>query len=61
VPRVILRTLARNLIGGGDLSVPTVDPRNPDTVYIASTVTWKSTKGLLFAGWLRLCRAVSLR
>ena len=30
-------------IGGGDLSVPTVDPKNPDTVYVASTVTWKST------------------
>src|ERR1035437_8899312 len=32
-------------IGGGDLSVPTVDPQNPDTVYVASTVTWKSTDG----------------
>ncbi|MCX6628339.1 MAG: hypothetical protein NTW28_12005 [Candidatus Solibacter sp.] len=32
-------------IGGGDLSVPTVDPKNPDTVYVASTVTWKSTDG----------------
>jgi len=32
-------------IGGGDLSVPTVDPRNPDTVYVASTVTWKSIDG----------------
>jgi len=31
----------RDAIGGGDLSVPTVDPRNPDTVYVASTVTWK--------------------
>ncbi len=30
-------------IGGGDLSVPAVDPSNPDTVYVASTVTWKST------------------
>jgi photosystem II stability/assembly factor-like uncharacterized protein len=30
-------------IGGGDLSVPAVDPKNPDTVYVASTVTWKST------------------
>ncbi|MDQ6760053.1 MAG: glycoside hydrolase [Acidobacteriota bacterium] len=29
-------------IGGGDLSVPAVDPKNPDTVYITSTVTWKS-------------------
>ena len=32
-------------IGGGDLPVPRVDPRNPDTVYVASTVTWKSTDG----------------
>src|SRR6185369_3160104 len=32
-------------IGGGDLSVPAVDPKNPDTVYVASTVTWKSTDG----------------
>ena len=32
-------------IGGGDLSVPRFDPKNPDTVYIASTVTWKSTDG----------------
>jgi len=32
-------------IGGGDLSVPAVDPKNADTVYVASTVTWKSTDG----------------
>ena len=32
-------------IGGGDLPVPRVDPKNPDTVYVASTVTWKSTDG----------------
>jgi photosystem II stability/assembly factor-like uncharacterized protein len=32
-------------IGGGDLSVPTVDPRNPDIVYAASVVTWRSTDG----------------
>ncbi len=30
-------------IGGGDLPVPAVDPKNPDIVYSASTVTWKST------------------
>jgi photosystem II stability/assembly factor-like uncharacterized protein len=30
-------------IGGGDLSVPGIDPKNPDTLYITSTVTWKST------------------
>jgi photosystem II stability/assembly factor-like uncharacterized protein len=30
-------------IGGGDLPVPAVDPKNPDIVYSASVVTWKST------------------
>jgi photosystem II stability/assembly factor-like uncharacterized protein len=32
-------------IGGGDLPVPKVDPRNPDVVYSTSIVTWKSTDG----------------
>jgi photosystem II stability/assembly factor-like uncharacterized protein len=32
-------------IGGGDLPVPAVDPKNPDVVYVASTVTYKSTDG----------------
>ncbi|HWZ44515.1 MAG TPA: hypothetical protein VNW97_13655 [Candidatus Saccharimonadales bacterium] len=32
-------------IGGGDLSVPRVNPQDPDTVIVASTVTWKSTDG----------------
>lgn len=32
-------------IGGGDLSVPAVDPKNPETLYVASTVTWRSTDG----------------
>ena len=32
-------------IGGGDLSVPRIDPKNPDTVYVASTVSWKSSDG----------------
>lgn len=32
-------------IGGGDLSVPRVNPKDPDTVIVASTVTWKSTDG----------------
>jgi photosystem II stability/assembly factor-like uncharacterized protein len=32
-------------IGGGDLPVPKVDPKNPDIVYVTSTVTWKSTDG----------------
>jgi photosystem II stability/assembly factor-like uncharacterized protein len=30
-------------IGGGDLPVPAVDPKNPDILYSASVVTWKST------------------
>ncbi|HEV2386646.1 MAG TPA: hypothetical protein VGS20_05255 [Candidatus Acidoferrales bacterium] len=38
-PRPALR------IGGGDLPVPKVDPRNPDVVYVASTVTWRSEDG----------------
>ena len=29
-------------IGGGDAPVPTVDPQNPDVLYTASVVTWKS-------------------
>ncbi len=32
-------------IGGGDLPVPRADPTNPDTLYIASTVTWKTVDG----------------
>ena len=34
-----------NRIGGGDLPVPKVDPRNPDVVYVASTVCMRSTDG----------------
>ena len=30
-------------IGGGDVPVPRVDPKDPNTVYVASVVTWKST------------------
>jgi photosystem II stability/assembly factor-like uncharacterized protein len=30
-------------IGGGDVPVPKVDPKNPNTVYVATVVTWKST------------------
>ena len=30
-------------IGGGDLPVPLVDPKDPNTLYVASIVTWKST------------------
>ncbi len=32
-------------IGGGDLPVPAVDPKNPDVVYSTSIVTWRSTDG----------------
>ena len=32
-------------IGGGDLPVPKVDPKNSDMVYVASTVTMRSTDG----------------
>ena len=32
-------------IGGGDLPIPRVDPKNPDVLYVASTVTMKSTDG----------------
>jgi photosystem II stability/assembly factor-like uncharacterized protein len=32
-------------IGGGDLPIPRVDPKNPDVVIVASTVTMKSTDG----------------
>jgi photosystem II stability/assembly factor-like uncharacterized protein len=32
-------------IGGGDLPVPRVDPKNPDVVYSASIVTMRSTDG----------------
>jgi photosystem II stability/assembly factor-like uncharacterized protein len=32
-------------IGGGDLPVPRIDPKHADVVYIASTVSWKSSDG----------------
>ena len=32
-------------IGGGDLAVPVVDPKNEDIVYSASVVTWRSEDG----------------
>ncbi|HVZ15798.1 MAG TPA: hypothetical protein VG897_01680, partial [Terriglobales bacterium] len=32
-------------IGGGDLSVPVIDPKNPDVVYACSIVAHKSTDG----------------
>jgi hypothetical protein len=39
-------------IGGGDLPAPRIDPKNPDIVYVASTVAWKSTDGgKTWTGW----------
>jgi photosystem II stability/assembly factor-like uncharacterized protein len=39
-------------IGGGDVPVPKVDPKDPDTLYVASVVTWKSTDaGRTWAGF----------
>jgi photosystem II stability/assembly factor-like uncharacterized protein len=39
-------------IGGGDLPVPAIDPKNPDVMYSTSTVTWKSTDGgKTWTGW----------
>jgi len=32
-------------IGGGDLPIPRVDPKNPDLVYVASTVSMQSSDG----------------
>ncbi|MDQ2926280.1 MAG: glycoside hydrolase [Acidobacteriota bacterium] len=32
-------------IGGGDLPVPVADAKDPNTLYVASVVTWKSTDG----------------
>jgi photosystem II stability/assembly factor-like uncharacterized protein len=32
-------------IGGGDLSVPRFNPKDPDVLIVASTVSWKSTDG----------------
>ena len=32
-------------IGGGDLPIPRVDPKNPDLLYVASTVSMRSTDG----------------
>ncbi len=44
---------ATNKIGGGDLMVPVVDPKNPDLVYVASTVAMKSSDGGKTWTWLR--------
>jgi photosystem II stability/assembly factor-like uncharacterized protein len=32
-------------IGGGDLPNPRIDPQNPEVIYVASTVCWKSVDG----------------
>jgi len=32
-------------IGGGDLPMPAIDPKNPDVIYVATIVTWRSTDG----------------
>ena len=38
-------------IGGGDLPVPRADPKDPNTLYVASTVTWVSQdKGTTWTG-----------
>jgi photosystem II stability/assembly factor-like uncharacterized protein len=36
---------AAGRIGGGDLAIPKVDPKNPDLVYVVSTVTMRSNDG----------------
>jgi photosystem II stability/assembly factor-like uncharacterized protein len=43
--RITTDPRAAGRIGGGDLPVPRVDPKNPDVVYVASTVTMRSTDG----------------
>ena len=43
--RITTDTQPAARIGGGDLPVLTADPKNPDIVYSASVVTWKSTDG----------------
>lgn len=43
--RVTTDPRAAMKIGGGDLSVPRVDPKNPDVVYCASIVTVRSNDG----------------
>ena len=40
-------------IGGGDLMVPVVDPKNPDLVYVASIVAMKSSDGGKTWTWLK--------
>jgi photosystem II stability/assembly factor-like uncharacterized protein len=40
-------------IGGGDLMVPVVDPKNPDVLYVASLVAMRSRDGGKTWTWLR--------
>jgi photosystem II stability/assembly factor-like uncharacterized protein len=43
--RITTDTRPAARIGGGDLPVPVVDPKNPDVVIIATTVSYRSTDG----------------
>ena len=43
--RITTDTRPVGRIGGGDLPVPMVDPKNPDVIIMASTVSWKSVDG----------------
>jgi photosystem II stability/assembly factor-like uncharacterized protein len=43
--RITTDTRPAGRIGGGDLPVPVVSPKDRDTVVIASTVSWKSIDG----------------
>nr|HEV7954859.1 hypothetical protein [Candidatus Acidoferrales bacterium] len=41
--RATTDTRPASRIGGGDLPVPRIDPKNPDVLYVTSTVTWRTT------------------
>ncbi len=43
--RITTDTRPVGRIGGGDLPVPIVDPKNPDHIIMASTVSWTSIDG----------------
>jgi photosystem II stability/assembly factor-like uncharacterized protein len=43
--RITADTRPSGRIGGGDLPMPLPDPKNPDIVIMASTVSWKSIDG----------------
>ena len=43
--RITMDTRPVGRIGGGDLPVPIIDPKNPDVIVMASTVSWKSVDG----------------